>query len=183
MSWWQSTILSTLLLTAGYLAGWFSVPAGGVVGRDITGEVRLTAVDTVLTATSSAPLCAEGPGAVTADTWRRLDERLDAQLQMIQTEIRNARSGYTGPDPTVAQPAFDETREELARANADYRYERAQAFVSERVALGVWQNADREDFRDLLHTLEAEDADRVLGALFAALNDGLLEIGTEGPPL
>jgi hypothetical protein len=131
----------------------------------------------------SAPVMREGLSAGRADvdpTVLRalIREEMSAVLaaklsstSAVSNPVQSDRGAAPGPRKEAVSPETLEQRRE------------AQQQIDTIMAQGVWGNEQRLSFQQHLVSLDREDRERALQRITTAINNGTLQISTDGPPL
>jgi hypothetical protein len=101
--------------------------------------------------------------------------QMRALIREEMTAVLAARSGGSAATPTpVHTPVSPEQQAERRQA-----LEEIDALVTQ----GAWGNEQRASFRQKLVTLDPEQREQALSQIAMAINNGSLQVSTDGPPL
>ena len=97
---------------------------------------------------------------------------------IAQQDRRSPEASSSGISRAAAvSAAEDASPEKVAQRRA------AQEQIDAMMAQGIWGNEQRLSFQQQLVVLDPEQRERALQQITAAINNGTLQVGTDGPPL
>ncbi len=162
---WMKTSLTCFALAVAFVAGYLSGSGGDTRTNPAAGDFR------------------GGQGLESLrieDVRAEIDVALAQHLQPLYAELAAHRA--VEPMLPAAEAVPPVTSSKAVSSKATPQFELAMAFVEERLAYGTWTEEDQQAFRGTIQGLTAAEADTILGALFGAMNDGRIEVRTDGPP-
>jgi hypothetical protein len=98
------------------------------------------------------------------------------------TAVLAARGASSAQPPGRAEAAATPAKEVATPEKLAQRRE-AQEQIDAILAQGVWGNEQRLSFQQKLIVLDPEQRERALQQITTAINNGTLQVGTDGPPL
>ena len=111
---------------------------------------------------------------------------LRALIREEMTAVLAARAGSSPaastPEPSGKTAAPIPAREVASPEKLAQRRE-AQEQIDAILSQGVWGNEQRLSFQQKLVVLDPEQRERALQQITTAINNGTLQVGTDGPPL
>jgi hypothetical protein len=91
-------------------------------------------------------------------------------------------SGAAAPQAEAARAATGARKEAVSPEILEQRRD-AQQQIDTIVSQGVWGNDQRLSFQQHLVKLDPEEKERALQRITTAINNGALQVSTDGPPL
>jgi hypothetical protein len=158
----KSAYLCVISLAIGAFGGW------ALRGADTTGTVTETAaVSTV--SPFNAPIQRQASAAIDMTQIRAV---LREELAVALAQQGNGQAAVqTAAPPPPASPELLAQRREAVQD------------IEAMVAGGRWGNDERAAFQQRLTLLDPQQAERVLMQVTRALNEGTIQVTTNGPPL
>ena len=106
---------------------------------------------------------------------------------LIREEMAAALAARAGNSSAVPQPeavkAISGSRKEVVSPEVQEQRREAQQQIDTIVSQGVWGNEQRLSFQQRLVQLDPEEKERALQRITTAINNGTLQVSTDGPPL
>ena len=118
--------------------------------------------------------------------------RADADAGVLRALIREevlgalsarAGSGAAASAPDTSNPAAPTPARDSATPEKLSQRREAQDQIEAILSQGVWGNEQRLSFQQKLVLLDPEQKERALQQITTAINNGTLQVGTDGPPL
>ena len=105
---------------------------------------------------------------------------LRALIREEMTAVLAARAGTPEPSGKTAAPS---PAREVASPEKLAQRREAQEQIDAILSQGVWGNEQRLSFQQKLVLLDPDQRERALQQITTAINNGTLQVGTDGPPL
>jgi hypothetical protein len=101
--------------------------------------------------------------------------------EMTAALVAGARSGSVAQSEALVAKAGDGQEPVSAETVAQRR--EAQEQIDTMIAQGVWGNEQRSNFQLGMAVMDSQQREHVLQQLTTAINSGILQVSTDGPPL
>jgi hypothetical protein len=130
-----------------------------------------------------APVMREGSSAGRADVDPAvLRALIREEMSAVLAAKLSTSSVVSNPEQSDKAAAPSAKKETISAEALEQRRE-AQQQIDTIMAQGVWGNEQRLSFQQHLVALDREDRERALQRITTAINNGALQVSTDGPPL
>jgi hypothetical protein len=126
-------------------------------------------------AVASTPTLMEREPSMSAG---RADIDLSVLRALIKEEMTAVLAGKLGNNPAAPAPVQGPVSPETLAQRRE-----AQEQIDTLIAQGVWGNEQRLNFQQKVAMLDPEQRERALQALTSGINNGSVQVSTDGPPL
>jgi len=118
--------------------------------------------------------------------------RADVDAGVLRAMIREemeaalaarAGSGSAGGASVTSSPGAPAPARDIVTPEKLSQRREAQEQIETMMSQGVWGNEQRLSFQQKLVLLDPEQRERALQKITTAINNGTLQVGTDGPPL
>jgi len=119
----------------------------------------------------------------------RADVDSAALRALIREEMTAVLAARVGSSPAAGTPGLSgqtaaaSPAREVASPEKLAQRRDAQEQIDAMLSQGVWGNEQRLSFQQKLVVLDSEQRERALQQITTAINNGTLQVGTDGPPL
>ena len=108
----------------------------------------------------------------------RADIDLSVLRALIKEEMTAALAGNSGTKPATPTPVRAPVSPEMVAQRRE-----AEEQIDTFIAQGVWGNEQRLNFQQNVAMLDPEQRERALQKLTSGINNGTIQVSTDGPPL
>jgi hypothetical protein len=112
----------------------------------------------------------------------RAEVDYSALRALVREEMNAALVARGGAAAVVAAPAAKIASPELVTPEIQFKRREAQEQIDAMVVQGNWGNEQRFNFQQKLAVLDPEQKEHALQQLTMAINNGSLQLSTDGPP-
>jgi len=103
--------------------------------------------------------------------------------EMVAALAARVGSGTAGGASDTNSPGAPAPARDIVTPEKLSQRREAQEQIETMMSQGVWGNEQRLSFQQKLVLLDPEQRERALQQITTAINNGTLQVGTDGPPL